>query len=148
MPTIGRELPAELGVQVDLVVGALEREPDGLVGWAAGQVVFKDDGYFLATSSPTRRQWCLHGPWQCPATVSDATVRRLQISAPAWTSISDGSSTSAATLSYWCSWTPARIEPPVWRRFGRPKFHARGAPNRCSAAPDSGAPGDSFWQTA
>jgi len=47
MPTIGRELPAELGVQVDLVVGALEREPDGLVGWAAGQVVFKDDGYFL-----------------------------------------------------------------------------------------------------
>jgi hypothetical protein len=49
--SIGRELLAErggvLGVQVDLIVGAIEREPDGLLGWAAGQVVLQDDAYFL-----------------------------------------------------------------------------------------------------
>jgi len=48
---VGRELLAErggiLGVQVDLVVGAIEREPDDLFGWAAGQIVLEDDAYFL-----------------------------------------------------------------------------------------------------
>jgi len=57
---VGGELRAErggvLGVQVDLVVGALEREPDGLPGRAAGQVVLQDDGCFLGdlfTFSPS-----------------------------------------------------------------------------------------------
>ena len=57
---VGGELLAErggvLGIQVDLIAGALEREPDSLPGWAAGQVVLKDDVYFLATSSPSRHQ--------------------------------------------------------------------------------------------
>src|SRR5262249_7895830 len=48
---VGRELLAELrgvlGVQVDLIVGAVKREPDSLLGRAAGQVIFKEDGYFL-----------------------------------------------------------------------------------------------------
>ena len=48
---VGRELLAELrgvlGVQVDLIVGAVKREPDSLLGRAAGQVIFKDHGYFL-----------------------------------------------------------------------------------------------------
>ena len=50
-PIRGRDLLAErggvLGVQVDLTVGAVEREPDGLLGRAAGQVVFQDDACFL-----------------------------------------------------------------------------------------------------
>src|SRR5690348_16821430 len=51
MLNVRRELLAQrggvLGVQVDLIVGAVEREPDGLLGRAAGQVVVKDDAYFL-----------------------------------------------------------------------------------------------------
>jgi hypothetical protein len=48
---VGRELLAELGgvlgIQVDLIVGAVEGEPHGLLRRAAGQIVFQDDGYFL-----------------------------------------------------------------------------------------------------
>jgi len=48
---VGRELLAErgggLGAQVDLVVAALEGKPHGLLGWAAGQIVFQLDGDFL-----------------------------------------------------------------------------------------------------
>ena len=51
MLEVGRELLGErggvLGIQVDLIVGAFEREPDGLLGRAAAQVVFEDDAYFL-----------------------------------------------------------------------------------------------------
>jgi hypothetical protein len=51
MLEVGPELLAErggvLGVQVDLIAGALEGEPDRLLGRAAGQVVFQGDGYFL-----------------------------------------------------------------------------------------------------
>jgi len=57
---VGGELLAELGgvlgVQVDLIIGALEREPGSLLGRAAGQVVLKDDAYFLGhlfTFSPS-----------------------------------------------------------------------------------------------
>src|SRR5262252_8574541 len=57
---VGGELLAELrgvrGVQVDLIAGALEREPDGLLGRAAGQVVLQDEGYFLAACSPSQGQ--------------------------------------------------------------------------------------------
>jgi hypothetical protein len=48
---VGRKLLAErrgvLGAQVDLIIGALEGKPHGLLGWAAGQIVFQHDGYFL-----------------------------------------------------------------------------------------------------
>jgi hypothetical protein len=48
---VGRELLAErgsvFGVQVDLIIGPVECEPDGLLGRTAGQVVFKDDAYLL-----------------------------------------------------------------------------------------------------
>ena len=61
MRQAGGELRAErggvLGVQVDLIAGVLEREPDGLPGRAAGQVVLQDGGYFLGhlfTFSPSR----------------------------------------------------------------------------------------------
>ncbi len=74
--SIGRELLAErggvLGVQVDLIVGAIEREPDGLLGWAAGQVILQDDAYFLAISTfPTSM---VPAPYrdQCRVTVSNA----------------------------------------------------------------------------
>ena len=47
----GCELLAErggvLGIQVDLIVGALEGKPHRLLGRAAGQIVFQHDGYFL-----------------------------------------------------------------------------------------------------
>ena len=36
-----------LGVQVDLIIDAVECEPDGLLGGAAGQIVLQDDDYFL-----------------------------------------------------------------------------------------------------
>src|SRR6266851_2819291 len=48
---IGRELLAErggvLGVQVNLIVGAVEGEPHRLLRRAAGQIVFQGYGYFL-----------------------------------------------------------------------------------------------------
>jgi hypothetical protein len=79
MLKVGRELLAErggvLGVQVDLIIGAVEREPDGLVGWAAGQVVLQDDAYFLDhifTFPPST----VPAPYrdQRPVTVSNATA--------------------------------------------------------------------------
>src|SRR5215472_18876411 len=77
---VGGELLAELGgvlgVQVDLIVGALEREPDGLLGRATGQVVLQDDAYFLGhlfTFSPSMVQ---HRTAAVPATVSNAAGRR------------------------------------------------------------------------
>jgi hypothetical protein len=62
MLKVGHELLAErrgvFGVQADLIVGAVEREPDGLFGRAAGQVVFENDAFWALL--PSRRQRCLH----------------------------------------------------------------------------------------
>jgi hypothetical protein len=48
---VGRELLADrgsvLGVQVDLIAGAVEGEPHRLLRRAAGQIVFQGYGYFL-----------------------------------------------------------------------------------------------------
>src|SRR5689334_15399358 len=52
---VRRELLAErggvAGPQVDLIAGAIDGEPDGLIGRAAVEVVFECDGYFLGHSS-------------------------------------------------------------------------------------------------
>jgi hypothetical protein len=60
----GRELLAErgsvLGVQVDLIVGAIEGEPHSLHRRAAGQVVFQGDGYFLCHQCLPLLRWWLH----------------------------------------------------------------------------------------
>jgi len=67
---IGRELLAErsaiLGVQVDLIVGAFEGEPQGLRCRAAGQIVFQRDGYLLGRRYSLR--WMMPAPYpgQCP----------------------------------------------------------------------------------
>ena len=64
MRKVGLELLAErggvLGVQVNLIVRALEREPDSLLGRAAGQIVPKDDGYFLGHVFTFPRSRVLH----------------------------------------------------------------------------------------
>ena len=67
---IGRELPAErgtvLGIQVDLIIGALEGEPQGLRCRAAGQIVFQRDGYLLGRRYSLR--WMMPAPYpgRCP----------------------------------------------------------------------------------
>src|SRR5690348_10965397 len=52
---VRRELLAErggvAGPEVDLIAGAIDGEPDGLIGRAAVEVVFEDDGYFLGHPS-------------------------------------------------------------------------------------------------
>lgn len=45
VPKVGRELLAERGGVLGVPV---EREPDGVLGWAAGQIVFEHDAYFLS----------------------------------------------------------------------------------------------------
>ena len=60
---VGRELLAErggvLGIQVDLIVAALEGKPHGLLGRAAGQIIFQLDGDFWAISTfPTFNSAC------------------------------------------------------------------------------------------
>src|SRR5215471_21098450 len=61
---VGRELLVErggvLGAQVDFVVGALEGEPHGLIGRAAGEVVLQSDGYLLSHLQPPILRSCLH----------------------------------------------------------------------------------------
>src|SRR5215468_12725303 len=72
-----RQLLAErggvLGVQVDLIIRAVESEPDGLLCRAAGQIVFEYDAYFWAIAAFPDIQW-LPAPYrgQCPATLSNA----------------------------------------------------------------------------
>jgi hypothetical protein len=42
------------GPQVDLIAGAIDGEPDGLIGRAAVEVVFEGDGLL---SGPSRPPW-------------------------------------------------------------------------------------------
>src|SRR6266704_3643546 len=61
---VGRELLAErggvLGVQVDLIAGAIESEPHRLLRRAAGQIIFQDDSYFLGHRYLPTSMGCLH----------------------------------------------------------------------------------------
>jgi hypothetical protein len=77
MLNVRRELLAErggvLGIQVDLIVGAVESEPDGLFGRAAGQVVFEDDTNFLGHLHLLAVQMVSSSyRGRCPITVSNA----------------------------------------------------------------------------
>ena len=77
---IGCELLAEcggvLGIQVDLIVGALEGKPHRLLGRAAGQIVFQRDGHFLGhLTLPSCDGACtLHRP-ASPATTATPQIR-------------------------------------------------------------------------
>jgi hypothetical protein len=48
-----------LGVQVDLVLGAVEREPDGTLGGAAVEVIDEQDLYLLSHGRPGFSHWLL-----------------------------------------------------------------------------------------
>jgi hypothetical protein len=91
-----------LGVQVDLIVGALERESDSSLGWAAGQVVLKEDAYFLGRLFTFSPSMVLHRTVVVPAIVSNAAVRRFRRSALVGQAFPTASSTRVATLSYSC----------------------------------------------
>jgi hypothetical protein len=47
------------GVQVDLVLGAVQREPDGTLGCAAVEVIDEQDLYLLSHGRPGFSHWLL-----------------------------------------------------------------------------------------
>jgi hypothetical protein len=86
---VGRELLAErgglLGIQIDLIVGAVERKPDGLLGWAASEVSSRTTLTFWAifTFPPST----VPAPYlgRRPVTVSNAADQAWNPHAPRWT---------------------------------------------------------------
>src|SRR5579859_970338 len=137
---VGRELLAErggvLGVQVDLIVGAVEREPDGVLGWAAGQVVFEHDAYFLSHRCLPAVNGVCTVPWpeSCDREQRHGSAAHPGVPLLAKQVFPTASPARAATLSYWSCWTPTRMEPPIWRIFGMQRRSSRGAQNGHSVA--------------